>query len=1253
MKRLSILAILFAALLSFGLIRAEAQTYVFGTASYTAPTLSTPSEGQANRPTFTGDLNGDGIPDLAILGLTSKDQIAYAISVYLGKPDGTFAPHVDYPLPADWTIPPGFSVGDFNGDGKPDLLAVTGSLGASACIFLGNGDGTFQTSVPLSLDLPSGLSSYGAIASADLNGDGKLDLVIVGNDPTLVLLGNGDTTFQPATPYPGISGPYLAIGDFNGDGKPDLAITGNSTYGQPSVVSVLTNQGDGTFQNPVNYTVAGYPVTVAAADMNGDGKLDLVVPVHITQNSGTVVLGGVSVLLGIGDGTFASAQTYTSYLLPSSPTSLALADFNADDKTDVALINDAGPNASVTILLGNGDGTFQASPIICNGGLQPKSLVAVDANGDGKPDLVAAGGAADYYASGAIAVVLNRGDGTFADQSTFPVAQYSHSAVVGDINGDGKPDIVTTASVSNGSGQAAGGALSTLLGNGDGTFQNHIDTSLDSWPWVVAEGDFNNDGKLDLVASGTPLFNGLLSTYVGNGDGTFQTNIEDVLPDQVGYLASGDFNNDGKLDVAATMSTSPNSPSPFLFLGNGDGTFNSPVSLAAPPVGNLIAADFNGDGNLDLACATGQGISILLGKGNGTFQPYVSSLPGQYLLTIGDFNSDGKIDLAVSNLSGLVSIALGNGDGTFQLASGFQLVAILDAESPIVGDFNGDGKVDLAFTSQSANVVTILFGNGDGTFSRYVEYSTAQVPSLVAADFNRDGASDLAMLDVTNQDVAVFLNSPVAAFAPRRLMFGGQAVGTSSSESTLTLTNPGSAPLAISSIAASGDFSETNSCGPMLAIGASCQVNVTFEPTGAGERAGALTFTDSASVVPQIIPLAGAGEAPSAGLSPSSLTFPGQNTGTTSAAQTVALTNTGETALAIASIATSGDSGAEFPQTNNCPSALAPGAKCSIRVTFAPTAYNQHGGNLIVTDNAADSPQMVPLLGTGLGPFLGFSAVSLTFPGQLVGSTSAAQSIALTNSGNAALKVTSITASGDFAQTNNCGASLAVSATCTINVTFSPTAGGNRSGSIALADNAGNSPQTVSLTGTGQDFTLGMASGSSATATVAPGQTATYTLSLGGLGGLTQAVSFTCTGAPSEATCAVNPSQLTPSASGTVSTTVSVTTTAPSGAAPLKRRVSPPGPGVVLSVTAILLGTLLILASSALGLPARNPRKAWLRWILISSALASLALALVACGGGGGGSPQNPGTSAGNYTLKVTGSVSGLKHTTTVTLTVN
>jgi len=304
---------------------------------------------------------------------------------------------------------------------------------------------------------------------------------------------------------------------------------------------------------------------------------------------------------------------------------------------------------------------------------------------------------------------------------------------------------------------------------------------------------------------------------------------------------------------------------------------------------------------------------------------------------------------------------------------------------------------------------------------------------------------------------------PQITLSATTLSFEQQAVGSTSAAQSVTVANTGQAAYTIASVAASGDFAETSNCVGSLGMYGSCSVSVTFKPTAAGTRTGTLTITDNATGSPQTVALTGTGIGPAVTLSATTLSFAEQGVGSKSGAQTVTLTNSGQAALTIASIAASGD----FAETNTCGSSLVAGATCNIAVTFTPTATGTRSGTLTITDNATGSPQTVMLTGTGIAPAVTLSATTLSFAEQAVGSKSGAQTVTLTNSGQAALTIASISASGDFAETNTCGTSLVAGATCNIAVTFTPTATGTRSGTLAITDNATGSPQVVALSGSG------------------------------------------------------------------------------------------------------------------------------------------------------------------------------------------
>lgn len=315
--------------------------------------------------------------------------------------------------------------------------------------------------------------------------------------------------------------------------------------------------------------------------------------------------------------------------------------------------------------------------------------------------------------------------------------------------------------------------------------------------------------------------------------------------------------------------------------------------------------------------------------------------------------------------------------------------------------------------------------------------------------------------------------APAVTLSPTSLTFGNQLVGSNSPSQPVTLTNTGSASLSITSVAVTGtntgDFSETNNCGSTVAAGASCVINVTFDPTKTGSRSAKITVTDNASPSTQTVSLTGTGIQGAVTFSPTSLSFGNQVWETSTVAKVITLTNTGTATLTISSVAIGGSNPGDYAQTNTCGTSLAAGASCSINVTFTPQALGSRPANVSVSDNAPNSPQTVSLNGTGLTS-VSLTPASLGFGSHKVGTTSSIKTVTVTNLGKA-LTIQSITMGGanpgDFAQTNTCGSSLAAGASCTISVTFTPTLAASRSATININDSDPATPQQVTLSGTG------------------------------------------------------------------------------------------------------------------------------------------------------------------------------------------
>jgi len=651
----------------------------------------------------------------------------------------------------------------------------------------------------------------------------------------------------------------------------------------------------------------------------------------------------------------------------------------------------------------------------------------------------------------------------FGERSDFSTGSGPNSVATGDFNKDGRLDLALSNYFDN--------TVSVLLGNGDGTFKAHVDYATQLGPDSVVVGDFNGDGKLDLAVRNQS--SNTVSVLLGNGDGTFQpaANFAVGSGTSSSRVAAGDFNGDGKLDLAAT---NYNDNTVSILLGNGDGTFQGQVVYPAGSGTSAIAVgDFNADGRLDLAILNNanNAVAIIMGNGDGTFQAPVQYSTGSApaWVNVADLNGDGILDLVVPNSgANTVSILLGKGDGTFQPHVDYAVPT--GAVRSQVADLNGDGKPDLAIAPWlSSNVVSILLGKGDGTFKAATTYPTGSSPEhVVAGDFNGDGRLDLAVPDNGASTVSVLLQSTVS-LSGTSLKFADQVVETSSPSQTVTLTNLGPQALTINSIAITGtdpnDFSQTNTCGSSVAPQGRCTIAVTFTPTEVGPRTASVTITDNAVGSPQQIALSGTGvvSGPNATLSPTSLTFPVQLVGTTSPAQSVTLTDYGTVALSITSIGFTGADPHDFAQTNNCGSSVAPGATCTISVTFTPKGINARTASLSTADNAPGSPQKVGLTGTGTVVKLNPTSLSFScYPRGAFCKCHSTGETTLTNTGNTALN-NNISISGPFSQTNNCPTSLAAGQSCTITVQWRVVTG---TGALSISDNGGGSPQTVPLTGT-------------------------------------------------------------------------------------------------------------------------------------------------------------------------------------------
>ena len=610
-----------------------------------------------------GDFLGNGQLDLVTANSNGS------VSVLAGNGKGSFAAPITTPVGDSLTS---VAVGDFNNDGKPDLVVGTSN---GLDILLGKGNGTFQLNQTVSFARTiDGIVFPGSaisVAVSDLRGNGKQDVVALANDGEVdVLLGNGTGTVQGRVAQNvGIAQSFV-VGDFTGDGKPDIAVStsAGSFGGAPSVV-VLAGNGDGTFQAGPANNVGETATALAAGDFRGDGKLDLVMAGNNTA----------SVLPGNGNGTFATAPTVASNNLPSL---LAAGDFNGDGKPDLVT---AGVE-SVNVLLNNGNGTFRTGVSLPIDG-DASALAVGDFTGNGKEDIAVAFGET-------VDVFLGNGNGTFQAPKVIDLGsnEIVRSLVVGNFVHGGLPDLAATVLLQDG---LETSEVQVLQNTGNGTFRKGQSINVGVDALGLATADFNGDGKPDLVTTSMlPDGTRNVEVLLGNGNGTFGKPISTQTGFSAVFVAPGDFSGNGKPGLVLVDYFQADN-SVLVLPGNGDGTFGKPLVFKfQTPLGfaTPVVGDFFGDGKLGFAIATGLGqVSVFRGNGDGTFQAPVNSLTDftgsqPSALVAADFNGDGKLDLTATNtLAGTVSILLNTSSKPVTGTVATSVVLTSDASTAVFG----------------------------------------------------------------------------------------------------------------------------------------------------------------------------------------------------------------------------------------------------------------------------------------------------------------------------------------------------------------------------------------------------------------------------------------------------------------------------------------------------------------------------------------------------------------------------------------
>jgi hypothetical protein len=550
---------------------------------------------------------------------------------------------------------------------------------------------------------------------------------------------------------------------------------------------------------------------------------------------------------------------------------------------------------------------------------------------------------------------------------------FFNSHAQGDFNGDGKMDLVAL--------DEALPLIWVFLGNGDGTFQAGVSYPIPiSDPFGVAVGDVNGDGKLDIIVSSVGSG---MDELLGNGDGTFQaaTAFGSMnVSEQYAFLA--DVNGDGFLDILVADNGSSNIN---YYQGNGDGTFQNSVTIGTlDSLSGIIAVgDFNGDGILDIAAGS-EGdttIALFLGNGDGSFQT-AQDFTGQgksWVAAVGDFNEDGWLDFVGGDFGGTGSPGTNSSLLLNNAGSGFLPSTLLNIGSGRiyaigVADLNGDGHADIIGNELTGGAMTVSLGAGNGTFAAFVPVGVNffwQDEPITVGNFVSGGGVGFVGTDESFGAVDVILLS--VTVSPTPLPFGNVAINSTAAAMALTITNNSTTGVTLVSSVISGTNSSEfvisgTTCGTTLASGASCSSSIAFTPLATGARSATFTLTDTGAGLTQTAALTGTGVTASAVLltPSSSVTFANQALTTTSAPQIVTVKNSGNATLNIASILLGGANAADFGKTSTCGTTLAVSASCTITVTFTPSASGMRNATVTLTDDALDSPQTLLLSGTGV-----------------------------------------------------------------------------------------------------------------------------------------------------------------------------------------------------------------------------------------------------------------------------------------------
>ena len=1094
---------------------------------------------------LVGDLNADGNRKIIVQAGPSSSTT----SLLLYSHDGT---------PLTWAAPvfTGYAnqmvLADLDHNGKLETLVLV-FTGSQEVLHVLQPDGTERQGWPLVLATGA---SFSWVAVGDITRTGH-EQIIVSNYDSLYVLNADGTSFSSAWPLLHVTGglfgpPVLA--DVDGGGKPEIVLTRldhiafpgplnpGSSVAQSAAISALppapqsTTPGtvslpqvrsqavaqsgsnyyrqlrmvalrpDGSTVNTWNLfganglAPANFGV-VTVGDFDHSGTTDLAIFYPIAPVGGGAESGGIVSVFDTGAPYHSDANDWpmifqnprntATRLLDTTPPSVMITypASGAAVRGQITVIANASDNVGVTNLQFQLDGA-NLGPIVTSAPFSVVWDTAQASLGSHTLTAVAKDAAGNSTASAPVAV-------TVTQLATLAVSPSSLAFGGQPLNTTSVPQTVTVTNT---------GVVSTTISG------------------ISISGDFAQTSNcVATLAPGATCSISVSYTPTVRGFETGNLTITGNFADASAVIA---LSGSGQALIATLSPPAMTFPPQLVGTTSAAQTFtysntgDLPVSIS----GISITGDFAETTTCGASLSAGASCSISV-----TSTPTARGTRTGSLSITGNINTSATLTATGQASSVSISpLSLSFGNQTVNTTSAPQNVTITNT-----GDFGfGINSWGLGGPFTAANNCPFTINPGVScTFSvTFAPTNWGNYQGTFSFNGSFPGAPANITLSGTGQDTAALLTST-------SLSFGNQTINTTSGTQSTTLANMANTPISISSIQVTGDFAQANNCGASVAVGSSCTINVTFQPTATGARSGSLAINSNTRVAIPPVPLSGTGTAATATFNVSALSYSAQRVNSASAVQTASLTNTGNAALSISGFVIAGD----FTQTNNCGATLAIGASCSVNVTFQPTARGSRTGTLTLNSNASGTAPSVALSGTGIAPLAGLAPSSLTFANQIVGTTSGTQSVTLTNSGDATLNISSISVTGNFSQSNNCGTALAAGANCTLNVVFIPTATGTRAGTLTVADDALNgSPQTASLTGTGVDFSL---TASPSSVTVSAGNSALYTATVSALGGtFSSAVSLSCSGLPTASSCAFSPASITPG-SGSVNATMTVTTT--------------------------------------------------------------------------------------------------------------